>query len=107
MVQQSGEPLLFPVLRRLAHTPPNPWDTRFPPCVGCVCDWASFSLVCALPSAGSAEVLSSLFVSFIGTMAQSDSSKTYISGSWVFHLLGPVCSRRRSGGLPVLVHTVC
>jgi len=40
-------------------------------------------------------------------MAQSDSSKTYVSGSWVFHLPGPVCSRRRSGGLPVLVHTVC
>ena len=38
------------------------------------------SLVCALPSAGSAEVLPSLFVSFIGTMAQSDSSKTYMSG---------------------------
>ena len=63
--------------------------------------------VCALPSAGSAEVLPSLFVSFIGTMAQSESSKTYMPGSWVFHLPGPVCSRRRSGGLPVLVHIVC
>ena len=47
------------------RTPPNPWDTRAPLCVGRVCGWASFSLVCALPSAGSAEVLSSLFVSFI------------------------------------------
>ena len=41
------------------------------------------------------------------TVAQSDSSKTRVSGSWIFHLPGPVCYRRRSGGLSVLVHTVC
>ena len=72
--------------RAFWRTPLSPWDTRVPLCVGCVCGWASFSLVCALPSAGSAEVLPSLFVSFIGTMAQSDPSKTYMPGLWFFHL---------------------
>ena len=57
-------------------------------------------------SAASAEAFASLFGSFISTMAQSDPSKTYMSGSWISHLPGPVCSRRRSGGLPVLVHIV-
>jgi hypothetical protein len=65
------------VMRR---TPPNPWDTGAPLCVGSVLSWASFSLVCALPSAASAEAFASLFGSFIGSMAQSDPSKTYMSG---------------------------
>jgi hypothetical protein len=45
---------------------------------------ASFSLVCALPSATSAETDASLFGCFIGTMAQSDPSMAYASGLWLF-----------------------
>jgi hypothetical protein len=41
-------------------------------------------LVRTLPSTASAEALASLFGRFIGTMVQSDSSKTYMSGFWIF-----------------------
>jgi hypothetical protein len=37
------------------RTPFSPWDTRFPLCVGCMCDGTMFSFVCALPSTASAE----------------------------------------------------
>jgi len=49
-------------------------------------------LVCALPSAGSAEVLSSLFVSFIGTTASGrllqnvPYCEAYVDGIWACKL---------------------
>src|SRR5205085_23645 len=66
------------------RTPPNPWDTRCPLCVGLVLGPASFSLVCALSSTTSAETMASLFGRFTGTAAQSDSSLAYMSGLWLF-----------------------
>ena len=63
--------------RHAAHrTPINPWDTRFPHCVGHVWDGWAFSLTSGLPSALSADDLRSLFECFIGTTPLSDSSKT-------------------------------
>ena len=56
------------------RTPFNPWDMRFPLCVGCMLDGTMFSSVCALPSPTSAEGCPSLFGWFIGTTAQSDCS---------------------------------
>src|SRR6266851_4685037 len=66
------------------RTPPNPWDTRSPLCVGRLWGSAPFSLVCALSSATSAETSASLFGCFIGTAAQSDSSLACVSGLWLF-----------------------
>ena len=65
------------------RTPPNPWDTRSPRCVGLVPGPASFSLVCALPSTASAAAEASLFGRFIGTTEQSDSSPACVSGLWL------------------------
>jgi hypothetical protein len=67
--------------KRLAcRTPRNPWDMRFPLCVGRMCDGTMFSSVCALPSPASAEgCCPSLFGWFTGTTAQSDFSCTFMS----------------------------
>src|SRR5208282_4644111 len=64
------------------RTPPNPWDTRSPLCVGLVSGWPTFFLVRTLPSAASATISLVLFGRFIGTMAQSDPSKACMSGFW-------------------------
>jgi hypothetical protein len=48
------------------RTPRNPWDMRFPLCVGGMLDRAMFSSICALPSPTSAEVCTSLFGWFTG-----------------------------------------
>jgi hypothetical protein len=41
--------------RAAGRTPCNPWDMRFPLCVGRMWDGTMFSSVCALPSPASAE----------------------------------------------------
>jgi hypothetical protein len=61
------------------RTPFSPWDTRFPLCVGCMCDGTMFSFVCALPSSASAEGRPSLFGCFTSTTAQSDFSSACMS----------------------------
>ena len=65
------------------RTPAKPWDTPYPYCAGGVWLWPVFSLVRALPSTTSAEACASLFGSFIGTTARSDSSGAYTSGLWL------------------------
>jgi len=65
------------------RTPSNPWDTRFPLCVGRVLDGTEFSLTSALPSTTSAEADTSLFGGFIGTTALCDSSAACLSGLWL------------------------
>src|SRR5208282_4824695 len=65
-------------------TPPSPGDTRSPLCVGRVLDSTEFSLIDALPSTPSAEACTSLFGSFMGTMASCDSSGACASGLWLF-----------------------
>jgi hypothetical protein len=66
------------------RTPPNPWDTRFPLCVGRVLDGTEFSLTNALPSTTSAGACAPLFGGFIGTTALCDSSAACLSGLWLF-----------------------
>jgi hypothetical protein len=61
------------------RTPYNPWDMRFPLCVGRMRDCTMFSFVCALPSPASVEACASLFGWFTGTTAQSDISSTCVS----------------------------
>jgi len=56
------------------RTPFNPWDMRFPLCVGCMCDGTMFSSVCVLPSPTSAEGFPSLFGWFTSITTQSDCS---------------------------------
>src|SRR5208283_4062442 len=70
--------------RATRRTPPNPWDTRSPLCVGRVLASTVFSLIDALPSTPSAEAQASLFGSFMGTMASCDSSGACMSGLWLF-----------------------
>src|SRR5216684_3421455 len=66
--------------RTACRTPCNPWDMRFPLCVGRMWDGTMFSAVCALPSPASAEgCCPSLFGWFTGTTAQSDFSCTFMS----------------------------
>jgi hypothetical protein len=66
--------------RAAGRTPCNPWDMRFPLCVGRMWDGTMFSSVCALPSPASAEgCCPSLFGWFTGTTAQSDFSCTFMS----------------------------
>src|ERR1039458_9445444 len=61
------------------RTPSNPWDMRFPLCVGRMCDGTMFSSVCALPSPASAKGCPALFDWCTGTTAQSDFSCTFTS----------------------------
>ena len=77
---------MLDAVRKIIHvdiltfrTPSNPWDMRFPLCVGCMCDRTMFSLVCALPSPASVEDRPPLFGWFTGTTAQSDFSGTCMS----------------------------
>ena len=58
------------------RTPRNPWDMRFPLCIGDMWDRTIFSSICALPSPSSAEASTCLFDRFTGTTAQSDFSCT-------------------------------
>ncbi len=60
------------------RTPASPWDTRAPPCVGCVLGAGVFSLISGLPSPFSADAPPSLFEWFIGNIPLSDSSETYM-----------------------------
>jgi hypothetical protein len=48
VVEQSGELFLLPFPCCFSHTV-SPWDTRFPLCVGCMCDGTMFFFVCAFP----------------------------------------------------------
>src|ERR1700758_1299661 len=78
------------------RTPRNPWDPRFPLCVGLVLDCTMFSLVGALPSPTSAEDCSPLFGWFIGTTALSDFSGACMLALrfWAFANRSRPCSDR-------------
>src|SRR5215467_12516538 len=82
MVKQSGEPFLPPCLCCFSHTAQS-LGHSFPALCRLVLDRAMFSLVRALPSPASAKAAASLFDWFIGTMAQSDSSRTCMSALWL------------------------
>src|SRR5260370_22085615 len=61
------------------RTPFNPWDIRFPLCVGRMLDGTMFSSVCALPSQTSAEGCPSLFGGGDRKSTRLNSSHTSIS----------------------------
>src|SRR5258708_9974228 len=66
--------------RAAGRTPCNPWDMRFPLCVGRMWDGTMLSSGCALPSPASAEgCCPSLFGWFTGTTARSDCCCTFMS----------------------------
>src|SRR6266849_4606978 len=89
------------------RTPFNPWDIRFPLCVGGMLDGTMFSSVCALPSPTSVEGCPSLFGWFIGTTAVRLLLNVHVRRS-VYGLRGPIllCEPRRPEALSVLVHVV-
>jgi len=62
--------------RAAGRTPCNPWDMRFPLCVGRMWDGTMFSSVCALPSPASAEgCCPSLFDWFTGVGSEEARSR--------------------------------
>jgi len=72
--------------RAAGRTPCNPWDMRFPLCVGRMWDGTMFSSVCALPSPASAEgCCPSLFGWFTGVGSEEARSRAGLR-PFGFHL---------------------
>ena len=90
------------------RTPPNPWDTRFPLCVGCMCGLSDV-LLGLRPSLPNLRRRLPFFVRLVhryyGTVRLL--LHVHVRRS-VYGLRGPalICRPRRAGDLPVLVHVV-
>jgi len=95
-----------PAKRWAFRTPASPWDTRAPPCVGCVLGGGVFSLISGLPSLSSADALPSWFEGFIGSMPLSDSSRTCMRAVRPKPSPAGPDKSGRPRGLPVLVQKV-